>query len=124
MKDWNNIRIWMLTAAALCFASCTQSDGGELGNETLSPLAISILQVADGNGASTRATTALPTTGITVGFFQQASAGAATYEAINNREGKYVSSLWRATPDILLNDQEATLAVYAPTPRPKVQPVC
>ena len=97
-------------------AACNENDlpGGEPDN-SLVTLQISNLQRTDTEEAATRAATAAyPTTG-SIGFFVKASTG---YIAQNNIKGTYYGTppAWQpaANEPIWLNNNNATVAVYAP----------
>lgn len=126
MKDWNNLLITIPAAAMLCLASCTQNDGIQLTGAQLSPLEINALQVAEDNGtevaAGTRtavqvetraATTSVLPDATNIGFFVQANSTNG-YTSIDNRQGAKNGGVWKPTNPIMLNDKNATIAVYAP----------
>lgn len=109
--------IGTLTLAALLCASCSGDilPGGDIGGHP-ALLQLQSLRASGIDGAATRAasTSEYPTDQF-IGFFVKTDEPAG-YTACNNYKGAYdaTGAKWFPTPGILLNNQSADIAVYAP----------
>lgn len=104
-------------ATLLLFASCSKDTvpADDVGSRP-GLLQLGTLQTSVVNGAATRTvtTTDYPITG-QIGFFVKADA-AKKYAACDNYKGTYdaTRAKWVPAPEILLNENTAVIAVYAP----------
>lgn len=116
MKYQNHsLTIGIVMLGALLAASCTRDiiPADDAATRPC-PLRVSALQASGVNEAVTRGTPAYPT-GQLVGFFMKEDA-VARYTACDNYKGVYntTEAKWTPVPDILLNNKNADIAVYAP----------
>ena len=121
MKDMKHTKylsaIGIGTLAVLLLASCSGDlqPGDDAGSRP-ALLQLHSLQASGVSGAATRAVTThdYPTDRL-VGFFVKADVPN-KYPACDNYKGAYdaAGAMWRPTPDVLLNNHNADIAVYAP----------
>ena len=119
MKPTQKLQTITLGAlAALLLACCSRSDSlpGDAAVSRPASLRLSALHASGITGAATRvgATPDYPTDRL-IGFFVKAD-GPAGYAACDNYKGEYDATVgrWSPSPDILLNNNNADMAVYAP----------